>query len=361
MALRTLLYISLNIVAHTGYSQSPCAEILLNARQKFDDGHLYEIPGTLRPCLEKGFNKSQKIQAYLLLTRTYLFLDDPASAEDSYLHLLKLDPEFELDRDRDPMDVLYLSRKFTTTPIFVLFAKLGGNCSKARPIANYGVDNTQFSKESYLTEYGFQVTGGGELNFSDYVSIGMELGVTQNSYAYENILFDHDLQTFKETQFNLVSATYLKYRYKVNKFSPFAYGGISLYRLISAKADVMLVDRFATDDDGALPEFSVTGPQLDIEMLRRTFNKAFLVGLGLNYRFGYNYFLVDIRGSFGINDLVESSHRYANSDLLYKFGFTDDAKRLNSLSISVGYIKPLYKPRKKSSRQINFINRILGK
>ena len=97
---------------------SSCQEVLQQARESFDAGNFYEIPAKLKPCLDRGFNRSQRIQAYYLLTRTYLMIDDPISAENSYLELLRLDPEYDIDEDQDPIDIVYLSRKFTTTPIF---------------------------------------------------------------------------------------------------------------------------------------------------------------------------------------------------------------------------------------------------
>src|SRR5690348_8801996 len=95
-----------------------CEQTLNRATAEFDAGRFYALPSLLKPCLDNGFSKEQKVRAYLLLTQSYLVLNDPIAAENSYLQLLKADPEFVANPVRDPVDVYYLSKKFTTTPLF---------------------------------------------------------------------------------------------------------------------------------------------------------------------------------------------------------------------------------------------------
>src|ERR1051325_7143028 len=95
-----------------------CEQTLNQATAEFDAGRFYSLPSILKPCLDKGFSKEQKVRAYLLLTQSYLILNDPIAAENSYLQLLVADPEYVANPVRDPVDVYYLSKKFTTTPVF---------------------------------------------------------------------------------------------------------------------------------------------------------------------------------------------------------------------------------------------------
>ncbi|MTI38954.1 hypothetical protein, partial [Fulvivirga lutimaris] len=174
--IRFSLIVGLLSILNPAFAQrSNCAETLNQAQQQFDDGHLYSIPSILKPCLDNGFNKTQKIEAFLILTRTYLLIDDPISAEDSYLKLLALDPEYKIDRENDPVDIVYLDEKFTTTPIFILFGRIGLNASNASEISNYGVDNTDLTRESYNAVLGFNLGGGTELNITDNFSLGLEM------------------------------------------------------------------------------------------------------------------------------------------------------------------------------------------
>ncbi|MEP2771798.1 MAG: porin family protein [Fulvivirga sp.] len=336
-----------------------CNEVLVKARESFDAGHLYGIPSTLKPCIDNGFDKSQKIQAYYLLARTYLLIDDPISAEDSYLKLLKLDPEYKINEDIDPVDIVYLSNKFTTTPIFVLFAKAGFNFSTANPIQNSGTDNTSTSNEIYKSELGFQVGAGGELNISDNLSLGLELDFIRNSYSYTNTFFNNDRQSFEENLTVLSVPVYLKYRTRVNKFMPFIYVGIANDLILTSNASVELIDRVgASNSVEDVAEFSVTGPDVNMGEMRKAYNTSVLAGIGSNYRVGYNYFFIDIRYTLGLSNFVDQDNQYSNEELLYKYAYVDDYKKLNHLSISFGIVKPLYKPRKKTKKVKGFIKNI---
>ncbi|MTI21135.1 PorT family protein [Fulvivirga sp. RKSG066] len=342
------------------HAQESCSAILTNATESFDRGHLYGIPSILKPCLDGGFSKSQKIQAYWLLTRTYLLIDDPISAEDSYIKLLRLDPEYKIDKERDPVDVVYLSEKFTTTPIFVLFAKAGTNFSNANVIHNFGTDNTAQSSEKYKSKTGFQASLGSELNLGDNLSLGAELMFMRMNYAYKNTLFGNDVQSFEERLAAFSVPLYLKYRFKYDKVRPFVYLGVSNDFYLQSNVNVSLIDKSNASNEGDVAEFPVTGPDITVTDQRNFYNTSLFLGLGANYRIGYNYIFLDVRYNVGLSNIVDENNQYANSELLFKYGYVDDYKRLSNLAISVGFVKPLYKPRKKTDIK-GFFRKILKK
>src|SRR6266699_3655126 len=107
MRKRVLLFIFLLsvLVSRLKAQDSGCEQTLNRASAEFEAGRFFDLPSILKGCLEKGFSKEQKIRAYLLLTQAYLVLDNPAAAENSYLQLLKADPEFVANPSRDPIDV----------------------------------------------------------------------------------------------------------------------------------------------------------------------------------------------------------------------------------------------------------------
>src|SRR5688572_1283900 len=117
-----------------GQNQEECEVVLNRATEEFNAGHFYGIPAMLNDCLNKNQRADWRQRAYLLLAETYLLLDDPFGAERSYLEILKANPEFITDRDRDPIDLVYLSSKFTATPIFSLHGRIGLNVTPVRPI-----------------------------------------------------------------------------------------------------------------------------------------------------------------------------------------------------------------------------------
>ena len=110
-------------------------QTLSHAESEFSAGHFYAIPSILQKCLQgQGFSREQKVRAYLLLSQVYLVIDDPIAAEDSYLKLLKAEPEYVADENKDPIDVVYLSKKFTATPIFTPHLRAGVNTTFFRSI-----------------------------------------------------------------------------------------------------------------------------------------------------------------------------------------------------------------------------------
>lgn len=345
------------ILGQVSAQQGGCIETLSKAQENFDAGRLYGIPSILKPCLDNGFNKSQRIQAYWLLTRTYLFIDDPISAEDSYLKLLRLDPEYKIDPDNDPIDMVYLSKKFKTTPIFVLFGKIGFNTTGASVIQNFGTDNTNLTGESYSNDIGFQIGGGAEWNVNDTWSVGLGFDLVGKGYSYNNSIFQFDDQEFIEDQISIDVPLYIKYRKKINKFIPYVYAGFTQHIMLGADAELSLTDR-ASGSSENLSEFPVTGPDEDLSDVRETLNYSLIFGIGSTYRVKYNYMFFDVRYFYGLNNIVDINNQYNNDRLLYTYAFVDDDKRLNSLAINVGFMWPLYKPRKIGENRSGFFRKL---
>src|SRR3954470_14125817 len=103
----------LSLCALQSVAQSDDCEITISrALDEFNAGHFYIIPSVLEPCLNQ-FTTEQRQRAYLLLTQTYLLLDDPIGAKQSYLSVLKANPEFLTDTAVHSIDVIYLSKRFT--------------------------------------------------------------------------------------------------------------------------------------------------------------------------------------------------------------------------------------------------------
>lgn len=77
------------------YAQNDCEAKLNEAANEFNSGHFNGLSAILKPCIDsKSFTSEQLVRAYQLLTQTYLILDDPLGAENSYLNLLRANPEF---------------------------------------------------------------------------------------------------------------------------------------------------------------------------------------------------------------------------------------------------------------------------
>lgn len=338
--------------------QGACTETLGQAQDEFEEGHLYTIPSILKDCLDKGFTRQERIQAYWLLTRTYLVIDDPISAENSYMELLKLDPEYKIDEENDPIEIVYLSKKYKTTPIFdfTLF-KAGVNYSKPVIIHSYSLSGLN-AQENYSSGWRYQMGPAAAFNINDNFSLNLEAFFSLKSYSSITPLFPDDSLkyvdelTYNEKQTWIDIPLYVRYQRTYGKWSPYIYGGYSFNFLLVAKATATLVN---VEPNG---KNSTEVNNKNIYDQRQKFNTSWLAGVGTRYRIGYKYISLEARYTVGLTNFLKDSNQYPsyrddeinanvyNTEFQYDISRVDSDSRMNSISIMIGYVWPLYKPRK---------------
>ncbi|MEN8250671.1 MAG: hypothetical protein ABFS32_17185, partial [Bacteroidota bacterium] len=223
-------FIFLIFFALSQYAMAQCGESLVQARDAFDAGHLEEVSGHLNECLNKsgsnGFTREQKVEAYRLLTITYLYLDDPFGAEQSFLKLLEEDPEYRI-LPTDPVELEYLSRKFISSPIISYTAKIGPNLSTAT-ILHYNTMSPEGDLPVYKTNLGIQVAGAAELHFNKMVGINLELDIGYISLEKSITLFpEQDFMIVKSNRHMLTASlpVTLRFTYPGMTYYPYVYGG----------------------------------------------------------------------------------------------------------------------------------------
>ena len=74
-------------------------------------------------------------------------------------------------------------------------------------------------------------------------------------------------------------------------------------------------------------------------------------GGGVKYKIGKNFLYADARYMIGLNNITIPDKNFYNSDgtlatTLTQYQYVSDFLRLDNLSVSFGYIRPLYDPRK---------------
>jgi opacity protein-like surface antigen len=315
-----------------------CEQQLSAATAEFDAGRFYGVPAMLKPCIDNGFSRDQRKRAFLLLTQAYLLLDDPIGADNSYLEVLRADPEFLADTARDQIDVVYLSKRFTAAPIFSLSGKVGGNFAPVRVISTINSSGEQDVKNDYKARIGFRVGGGVDWHLSEQLAVTAELNYAFTSYRKNQIKFNNDLEEFTEKQ-NWLSVPFgLKYTFRVREqIRPYATAGYAFNILVSDRGQVKSFKR--DTGEGSLDE---TSPDLNFTPYRRKVNTSFFVGAGAKYKVGTNFLFAEMRYNFGLTNVVTNPY----GQPAFEYGHVDDYFRVDNFSLSIGYIKPLYKPRK---------------
>lgn len=344
------------------YAQSTTCEEQLNAAAaEFAAGRFYGIPSMLKPCIDKGFTREQRQRAYLLLTQTYLLLEDPIAAEDSYLRVLKANPEFETDPATDPIEVVYLSKKFTAAPIFSVYAGGGGNTSIVRIIHDVpSAPSTTPGKSNYSLRLGWQATGGLEWLFSNHVSLCGEVTISQTSYKKNETAFERDELEFIDKQLWLSVPISIRYSDNVGKVRPYGFLGYSVNLLLHDKGDVLALNNDLNPDGGDVLTKTAQSAALSFDDQRNQLNFSFFAGGGVKYKWKLDYIFAELRYSFGVKNVVKEENIYY-SEAFQRYGLVDDYFRLDNLALSVGYVHPLYKPRKLNKARTKGLLRFIKK
>lgn len=349
-----LLFFLFAFISNSVLGQTDCENTLNHATTEFEAGRFYGIPAILKPCIDNGFSNEQKVRAYLLLTQTYLLIDDPISAENSYLQLLEADPEYVANPQRDPIDVYYLSKKFTTVPIFTPSFQGGINTSFVRTIHSLNTSSSLSQlKINNGLKAGFQLGGTVDWNINNRWSIGLGLMYAHKSFkSVQDDFNEGTRREFIEKQDWLDIPLYIKYGVDSGRIRPFVYAGIAANLLLGSKISPEEIDlnspSSGTQQVSQSPDHIITGS-------RHFLNRSLVFGGGFKYKVGKNFFTFDLRYMAGLNNLT--SNVYDNK-LMTGFEYSSDYFRLDNLSFSIGYIKPLYKPRKKKQAGVSLLNKL---
>lgn len=332
----------------TSYGQETgCLQQLSVATEEFSAGRFFGIPSLLKECLERGFTNEQRVQAYYLLAQVYLILDDPIAAEDSYLKLLRADPEFIATPENDPIDLVYLSKKFTATPIFTPHLRVGGNVSIVRTIREINTEPYPVERNDRFRP-GFQLGGGLDWNLNDNLSVGGEILFSFKSFKIiKSGISTDDRQELIERQTWFDIPVYVKYRDNLGKVRPFGYAGISLNALLGSSVEL----RLENQSPSLGSQVPTEGPNEKVGYKRTFLNRSLLVGGGVYYKVGRNFIFADVRYLAGLNNLTNEKKNFEGEDGLFsqnisRYRWAGDYYRLDNISLSFGFVKPLYNPRK---------------
>lgn len=369
-----LMFFFLCLVALTkGHAQSDTTsldpeDVLNRAAEEFSEGHFVGIPNILDPSIMSKFTKEQEQRAHLLLVQTYLIEDDPMSAKKNYLEVLKANPEFETDERYDPIDLVYLSKKFTAAPIFSLFGSLGLNTEPVRVI--YPVMQGENETKTYLKQAGFDVNGGADWNISKHVVVSAEAGYSYTSFLVRgsglfasnySIPFADNVE-LEEHEHWLDLPLTLKYIDAAGKYRPYGYIGYSAHLLFSDQGSLSIVDNnpgLGLENPDKPSSVESKGLPQSIMSIRNKFNRSLIIGGGIRIKWKLNYVFADVRYSIGQS--MVSNKKYLNPGV-FQYVYADDYFRVDRMTFTAGYLLPLYQPRElKRARTKSVLKRIQKK
>ena len=156
---------------------------------------------------------------------------------------------------------------------------------------------------------------------------------------------------------------YVKYADSQGDVRPYVYAGYAVNLLLGSKATLSY-----SNFDAQGTTSVITDPADEkLTYKRNRLNRSFVVGGGLRYKVGKNFVTADLRYMAGLSNLVKEEANYykdgsfelANSATLTRW--VGDFFRLDNVSLSVGFVKPLYDPRRIKKARTHGLSRKINK
>jgi hypothetical protein len=335
-------------------SQEGCSFILEEAQEMFDAGLIESVPDKLAGCLESGLRAEEKIQAYKLVILSYLYDDNFEEADATMLRFLSDFPSYE-PVATDPMEFLKLKETYDTRPVLLMGASFGINFSFP-----FVPDAARMGTTDFVKHPGEYSPGGPGINISFRLDkrIGPALYLSggflsmSNRYEYkleaesDHVGFTGDITDFsiigyRETQNRMALPVGLSYVFAEGDFKPFVAAGISPGMLIAATAN-------GTRDYSTTGTFRynpVSVVNEDVLPARKIFFMMIYAGAGFSYKLGPGELFLDTRYYLNFQNQVRANNRF-DGRMAFDILYVSDNFSLNSLAFTVGYLFPVFNPKK---------------
>jgi hypothetical protein len=346
----TLMMLILFLAAgSTLWGQDDCATKIQEARKYYDQGLIGEIPQMLAPCMESGFTRAQKIEAYKLIILSYLFDDNPFEAEKTMMEFLKKFPEYAI-MPNDPVEFVYLFESYRTTSVFSFGVMAGFNFTDPRIIEPYSVFDYNNTGMTNAMKSGFQVGVGAGRYITRKMVLNIEVWFTENRYSFTSELIvpltggndGINTVTYNERLYKVDFPVTVTYEINAKKVNYFLRAGLSAAKLTGVTGNASR--KYSQE----LP--ALTSETQDMSYYRKNMLYSGILGAGVSYKVPRGVVALDLRVNLGINNIVKPERRYENQDFMTKSYYIDDDFSLNSISLSAGYYFSFYKPKKQTDR-----------
>ncbi len=352
---KLILFLAIAVFSVNLFAQQECAYILEEAQELFDAGLIETVPDKLSGCLRTGFTNEEKLQAYKLIILSYLFDDNIEQADEFMLKFLTDYPAYE-PVATDPREFVLLMETYDTDPILMLGGGGGANFSFPIVTEAFGVYNGSVHKAN-LVPGGAGVHGSFmvELAIIPQLKILGELALANiryDSYTDDERdefipsadMIDYSRIEYYEAQTQLRLPISASYEFMTNDFKPYVRVGIVPGVLLTARGD----GKRDYTNTGIFKYPSIEVANVNVLPGRRVFNTWAFVGGGFNYKLGPGNVFLDLRYHMNLfNQFKPGSDPYQFHQLTTNLYYVNDEFLLNNLTITTGYMFPLYRPKKK--------------
>lgn len=342
--MRRILVLALVVIPYSVSVAQNCAQVLRLARSTYDQGRLHELPSLMKDCLDPkktdGFSKTEKVEAYKLLTLSYIYLEEPEKADSSMLLLLKTDPYFSPNEKVDPQEFLGLYKTFRTEPVYRVGLKVGANATQPNVI-NSAVPNDGASKYDY--KIGVLVGASIEIPVLKKFVLNPELYFINRAFNLTNSI-NPLATTSPESQSWISVPVSLQYEFRREKFKK-GESRIMPYVALGAQFDYLLSSSESPSTERT-SFASITQQTFDTKSNRSATNLNAILSVGAKMKAGPGLLIAEARFSYGLTPITSSKDVYANQQLVFNNNIAPGIYSLNSLSVTIGYGYNIFKPKK---------------
>ena len=347
-----ILFIFVLTFAGTCYSlaQESCTQKLEDARELFNKGQIDEVPLLLEGCLQKGFTKAEKVDAYRLLTLCHLYYNRSAEAAESMRLMLKYNPEYKI-QDIDPSEFQTLHNSFRTLPVMIIGFKGGIGYLRPTNIQNYNDFNSFSNKITYTPGIASNIGISMEIPILKELSISPEIYYSTYNYSSNRDLLDYTNISFDESVSCIEMPIMIQYNIlKDQKAIPYIALGANLSYMLKSTGNFVREDKDTISGSSRGKETS----GIDFIESRNQFNYGLTGGAGVRIKdiLGKGYLTFDIRYSHCFINHVDASDRVEDTEATYLYLHTDNSFNASKLQFFLGYKIPLYKPKQKKKNKI---------
>lgn len=331
------------------------AQTLRLARATYEQGRLHEIEGQLTTDIVAKMAKAEKVEAYKILCLSYIYLEEPAKADEAMLNILRTEPYFQINEAVDPAEFVALYKTFRTLPIFRIGAKLGVDACRPNVVeATTAGELAEGSKYSALIGILFGATGDVPLN--SRLTLHGELLYSQKKFKLNQVfdrqqdvitgeeLVNETEATEQETWLSLpllLEWKPFKSNSKFNnKVNPYISGGVAVDYLLASKISAEQL----RDQQSAIQEKTY-------DIKRNSINVSALAAIGSKVRVGGGYIVAEFRYLYGITKVSSKEDAYENQEITWEINYADPVFKLSSLELSVAYVQNIFSPKKLKRRK----------
>ncbi|MDX9769008.1 MAG: hypothetical protein RBT19_01500 [Tenuifilaceae bacterium] len=324
------------LMGATGWTQNTCSDQLRLAQRKYDSGLLDDIPSIIEPCLERGFTKEEKANAYKLLIQSYLFSDLQDQADNVMLRFLREFPEYRI-APNDHTEFVNLHRTYRTTPIMKIEASIGISLTLPWVLEYYGPENLSVPNVSYASSSGITLEGNYIDQLTGDFDISLGLSFSFLRIGYSNDVYDYTSTSAVFRQSYIGAPLAVRYNKRMLGVNMFAKGGVEPVFMLSSTIgftrDVLAAQDPISGDENVLGQ-------------QRRFDVRPIVSVGADFSIGGAQLFVTAGFRFGTINPTQKSLRYSNDDLYQKYYFIPDDYLTHQAIISFSYVFSVYSPKK---------------